>query len=76
MQAYRVELDNPGCATCGAGKTFSVAGPGQVVEAISYASEEDAKDWADALNAAYDQGRTAVLNIHSKLTENITGCQN
>jgi hypothetical protein len=54
---YRVELDTKGCAHCGAGDSYTVVGPDDVGWGISWDKREDADDFADAMNAAYEQGQ-------------------
>lgn len=55
--AYTVVEDKPGCETCGYGKTWSVVGPGEIAESVSYHDEEDAQAQAGALNEAFWQGQ-------------------
>lgn len=57
MNAYRVEVEAGGCDHCGKGRLWTVVGPDDVAWGISWGSEEDARDWCDAMNAAYDEGR-------------------
>lgn len=55
--AYTVEVDNPGCAQCGAKKSWTVVGPDGYGSGVSYLDEEDADDQALALNDAYERGQ-------------------
>lgn len=63
--AYGVKEANPGCAHCGAGKTYDVIGPGGVAESITWDDIEDAEAFADALNDAYRQGQETAPPINN-----------
>ena len=56
--AYRVEVDNRGCARCGARKSLTVVGPDDVALGESWELQDDAESVAELLNEAFEKGRT------------------
>lgn len=54
--AYRVEVYNDGCKTCGHGKQWWIVGPGDVGGGKSYGDEVEAFEDCEALNGAYLAG--------------------
>ena len=58
MTAYHVERDDRHlCSHCGRGAIWEVVGPGDIAEAVAFGSPDDAEEYADALNAAYENHR-------------------
>lgn len=56
-EPYFVEIDNIGCATCGARKTWGVVGPDGVMLSSTWEDEEQAAWIAEILNDAYAKGK-------------------
>jgi hypothetical protein len=53
---YRVEVDKPGCVSCGAGKMYFIIDPDEVASATSYSYLEEAEEICAMLNDALDRG--------------------
>jgi len=60
---YFVEVDENGCAKCGAGRMWTVIGPDGDQHHTSFADEDDAAKLAEDLNDAYYKG------VHEKQRE-------
>jgi len=54
--AYQIEVDDPGCAGCGARRAWTITGPDGVAIGTSWLDEECAQDICDLMNMAYDAG--------------------
>lgn len=59
MTPYSVELADPGCPHCGAGKRFVIKGPGIPDDLDNDWAESTAIPHAAALNAAFAAGATS-----------------
>lgn len=57
---YRIDIDQQGCPTCHAGRTYTIVGPdGVTALGRSWDNMYEALEWADELNAAYNIGLAA-----------------
>lgn len=61
--AYRVEVENARCKTCGLGEQWWIIGPGEIAQGRSYHDEIDALEDCGALNNAFDLGRKTQRNL-------------
>lgn len=59
LEPYHVEVDTGGCERCGHGKTWTVVGPDDMAHSVSWEDQEEAEDFARAMNCAYAAGRAA-----------------
>lgn len=53
---YRIDIDQQGCQTCNAGRTYTIVGPDGVALGRSWDDMNEALEWCDELNAAYNSG--------------------
>lgn len=56
---YRIDIDQQGCQTCHAGRTYTIVSPDGVALGLSWDDMSEALDWADELNSAYNSGLAA-----------------
>ena len=59
-RAYRVEQQGRGCERCGHGNVWSVVGPDDIAHSVSWTEQQDAVDFAEAMNEAYEKGHAAA----------------
>ena len=60
-KAYKIVIDHRGCTYCERGKTWTIKCPNGYCIGQSYDERTDAKDIADMLNNAYEEGKKATL---------------
>lgn len=53
---YHIDIDQQGCQTCNAGRTYTIVGPDGVALGLSWDDMNEALEWTDELNAAYNSG--------------------
>lgn len=54
---YRVELDDPGCKECAAGRMWVVVGPDGIAGSTSYSDQGAAEEIAELQNEAFEQAK-------------------
>jgi hypothetical protein len=60
---YKVKVkEETGCKHCGAGTIYLVVDSEDVARSITFGSEGDARDLADAMNVAFHRGRASGLD--------------
>jgi hypothetical protein len=62
---YLVEVDNGGCAHCGADKTWTVVAPDGVAVGQSWMNPDDAEAYASAMNDAFSLGAASERQVGS-----------
>lgn len=55
-EPYFVEVEDGGCLACKHGETWRVVGPDGVALSRTFCDLEDAEEWAELLNIAFDAG--------------------
>lgn len=62
--AYFIEVDQNGCRTCGAGRSWVVIGPNGIGGSTTYLDSDDAQEIADMMNDAFEHGRIKeIINM-------------